>query len=142
MQDFTRLKVWRSAHELVLVVYRESDRFPASERMGLTPQMRRAAASIAANIAEGCGRDGPRELARFLRIAMASACELEYHLLLAADLEMLPRPTHTELAQRVSGLKRMLTALIRCVRATPSRRSASVGSSSQPPETPVTTTGN
>ena len=79
--------------------------------------MRRAAASIPANIAEGCGHGTEREFARFLQMALASASELEYHLLLAVDLGMLPRRRYLELDSAVIEVKRMLTALIHNVRA-------------------------
>jgi len=86
------------------------------ESYGLTGQMRRAAASIPANIVEGCGRDGVAELARFLRIAMGSASELEYHLLLARDLIFLDEASHDRLAAMLIEVKRMLAGLIRTLR--------------------------
>jgi four helix bundle protein len=89
--------VWRQAHE----VYRVTIAFPAAERYGLVSQMRRAGVSIPANIAEGCGRAGDAELARFLQIAMGSASELEYHLLLTRDLEYLSGSDHERLTGQV-----------------------------------------
>ena len=86
MKDFRELKVWEKAHQLTLSVYQVSHRFPKEELYGLTSQIRRASASIPANIAEGCGKCGDAELARYLQIAMGSSSELEYHLLLARDL--------------------------------------------------------
>jgi four helix bundle protein len=83
MQDFRKLVAWRKAHELTLRVYDVTASFPKDEVYGLTSQMRRASSSIPANIAEGCGRNGNAELARFVYIALGSASELEYHLLLA-----------------------------------------------------------
>ena len=85
MKDFRRLQVWHKAHQLVLVVYRETSNFSADERFGLTRQLRRATVSIPANIAEGCGRRTYDDFARFMDYAMASASEVEHHLLLAAD---------------------------------------------------------
>ena len=79
---------------------------------GLTGQIRRAATSIPANLAEGCGRDGDAELARYCTIAQGSASELEYHLLLAHDLKLLQSEDYMQLTERVVELKRMLTALI------------------------------
>jgi four helix bundle protein len=96
MKDFRELKVWEKAHALVLNLYRETTSFPPSELYGLTVQIRRAAASIPANIAEGCGRGSSADFARFLQIAMGSACELEYHLLLARDLGFLGAATHAD----------------------------------------------
>ena len=88
MKDFRELQVWRKAHELTLAVYQITASFPREELYGLTAQLRRAGSSIAANLAEGCGRNGDAELARFCSIAMGSASELEYHLLLARDLKL------------------------------------------------------
>ena len=116
MQDFKELRVWQKSHELTLGVYRVTQRMPKREYPGLVPQLRRAAASIPANIAEGCGHEGPRELARFLQMAMASASELEYHLILAADLGVLQRSTFEDLVTRTKEVKRMLTSLIQRVR--------------------------
>jgi four helix bundle protein len=110
MRNFRDLKVWEKAHRLNLEIYRVTKTFPRDEQYGLTSQLRRAAASVPANIAEGCGRDGLTELARFCRIAMGSASELEYHLLLAHDLGYLKDADHTELDRRVAEVKRMLTA--------------------------------
>ncbi len=87
-EDFKKLKVWGKAHELTLAVYMITRGFPREEVYGLSNQMRRAAASIGANIAEGCGRGSDAELKRFVQIARASANELEYHLLLARDLKI------------------------------------------------------
>lgn len=83
MKDFKKLIVWKKAHEMTLNIYRTTKSFPKDEVYGLTSQLRRAASSIPANIAEGCGRNSDAELARFLQIAAGSASEVEYHLLLA-----------------------------------------------------------
>jgi len=117
MKDFRSLEVWGKSHELVLAIYRVTVAFPKSELYGLTSQIRRAASSIPANIAEGCGRTGDAELARFLRIAMGSASELEYHLLLARDLNFLSASNYARLANSVTEVKRMLTGLIQKLRA-------------------------
>jgi four helix bundle protein len=112
VKDFHDLQVWQKAHQLVLTVYRVTASFPREERFGLTTQLRRASASIAANLAEGCGRNGDAELARYCSIAMGSASELEYHLLLARDLKLLKPTDYAELARHTSEVKRMLTGLI------------------------------
>lgn len=116
MRDFKTLKVWEKAHHLVLAVYQVTRSFPKDEMYGLTSQVRRSAASIPANIAEGCGRDGEAELVRFFNIAMGSASELEYHLLLARDLKILSDEDHRLLSASVVDVKRMLTAFIRTVK--------------------------
>ena len=117
MKDFRDLLVWQKAHQLVLVVYRATAGFPPEERFGLTSQLRRAAVSVPANIAEGCGRQGDNEFARFLGYAAGSASEVEYHLLLSRDLGLVDPQTHRELESRTTEVKRMLAALIGKVRA-------------------------
>ena len=97
MKDFHELKVWQKAHQLTLAVYQITASFPREERFGLISQLRRCSASIAANLAEGCGRNGDAEFARFCSIAMGSASELEYHLLLAKDLKLIQPKDHAEL---------------------------------------------
>ena len=94
MKDFRDLKVWEKAHALVLKCYEATKPFPREEIFGLVSQIRRAAASVPANIAEGCGRRGNAELHRFLQMAMGSANELEYHLLLSKDLGYLKPENH------------------------------------------------
>jgi four helix bundle protein len=89
MRDFRQLTVWVKAHLLTLDIYRATGEFPREEQYGLTSQLRRAAAAIPANIAEGCGKDTEADLARYMQISMGSASELEYHLLLAHDLTYL-----------------------------------------------------
>lgn len=109
--------MWQKAHELTLLVYRSTAEFPREEVYGLTAQIRRACASIPANLAEGCGRNGNPELARFCSIAMGSASELEYHLLLAKDLKLLPPKEHALLDQRTTDVKGMWSSLSRKIRA-------------------------
>jgi four helix bundle protein len=113
VQDFHELKVWKKAHELTLAVYQRTAGFPREELYGLTSQLRRSSASIPANLAEGCGRNGSAELARFCCIAQGSASELEYHLLLAKDLKLLKPQDHADLSGRTTELKRMLAGLLR-----------------------------
>jgi len=84
VKDFRKLAVWEKAHRLTLDMYKATASFPKDELYGLTSQVRRASISIPANIAEGCGRNGDVELARFLQIAMGSASELEYQSALGA----------------------------------------------------------
>ena len=117
MQSFKNLKGWVRAHSLTLDVYRSSKSFPRDEVYGLTSQMRRASASIGANIAEGSCRRGDADFARFLQIAVGSASELEYHLLLARDLELLQTPDYERLAGQAEEVKRMLAALLKRLRA-------------------------
>ena len=115
MKDFRNLEVWQKAHQLTLSAYRATRTFPSDERFGLSGQIRSAASSIPANIAEGCGRRGDAEFHRFLQIAMGSASELEYHLLLSHDLQYLDAKDHKELSDEAVRVKRMLASLIRTV---------------------------
>lgn len=117
MRDFKELKVWQKAHQVALDVYRHSKSFSADERFGLTAHLRKTATSVASNIAEGCGRGGEKELARFLSIAAGSASELEYQLLLAHDLEYLPSDAHSNLTEQVTEVKRMLYRFMQSLNA-------------------------
>jgi four helix bundle protein len=117
VKDFKNLTAWSKAHELTLRVYCVTKSFPRDEAFGLTSQLRRACASIPANIAEGCGRSGDVELARFLTIASGSASEVEYHLLLAHDLKYLSQAEYGQLNGQVNELKRMLTAFVQRLKA-------------------------
>jgi four helix bundle protein len=116
VQNFRRLRVWARAHQLVLEVYRATRDFPVRERYGITSQMRRAAVSIPANIAEGCGRRGNAEFAHFLSISMGSATELQYHLILARDLELVEAAPFALLDGKTAEVQMMLVALIRSLK--------------------------
>lgn len=111
MRPFQEFEVWQAAHRLVLDVYRATDSFPDSEQYGLQSQMRRAAASVPTNIAEGSARTD-REFRNFLRIALGSATELEYHLILARDLGYLTTDAHEAFVSPLASLKRQLQAFI------------------------------
>jgi four helix bundle protein len=110
MEDFKNLRVWARAHELTLTVDQKTRCFPKEEMYGLTSQMRRSAASVGANIAEGCGRRSDGEMRRFIQIARGSANELEYHLLLAKDLRFLPVDDFADLEARILEIQRMLAS--------------------------------
>ena len=112
MRDFREIKVWEKAHRLTLTVYRVTRDFPKEELFGLVSQARRAASSIAANIAERCCRDTSADFARFLRMSMGSASELDYHLLLAKDLNLLTTSDYEQLFGSVTEVKRMLASFI------------------------------
>jgi four helix bundle protein len=113
MRDFKELKVWQKAHRFVVDVYEHSRSLPSDERFGLTAHLRKSATSVPSNIAEGCGREGERELARFLSIAAGSASESEYQLLLARDLGYLQPDAHRLLDEQVTEVKRMLYSFMR-----------------------------
>ena len=111
MQDIRKLKVWQKAHELALAIYKATSKFPRDELYGLTSQIRRASMSIPTNIAEGCGRSTDSEFARYLQIAMGSAFETEYELLLSRDLSFLSTEEYSQLDSAVQEIKRMIVAL-------------------------------
>jgi four helix bundle protein len=111
MQRFTELKVWQPSHKLALQAYRVTVTFPSAERFGLISQLRRAAASIPTNIAEGSKRESNQEYARFLNIAEGSLAETEYLLMLSRDLGFLARDTADGLLKEITDIARMLNAL-------------------------------
>jgi four helix bundle protein len=117
VKDFRTLKVWERAHVLALSVYRLTQGFPKEEMYGITSQMRRSGSSIAANLAEGCGRSGNGEFHRFLCVAMGSAVELEYFLLLARDLALVSSESYESVTDQTVEVQRMLGSLIRRVEA-------------------------
>ena len=117
MKDFRDLKVWQRAHCLVLEVYRYTEQFPRHEAYGLRSQVRRAAASIPANLAEGCGRGTDGDFGRFVQVAMGSASELEYHVLLCRELGFFEADVEALLQERVVEVKRMLAGLLASLRA-------------------------
>jgi four helix bundle protein len=113
VRDFRELMVWQKAHRLVMDIYQLTKGFPEDERFGLTAQLRRSSASVPTNIAEGCGREGDRELARFISIAAGSASETEYQLLLAHDLGYVSEEEGRKLQAQVSEVKRMLNGFMK-----------------------------
>jgi four helix bundle protein len=116
VQDFRNLKVWEKGHALTLAIYKASAGFPREELYGLTSQVRRSASSIPMNIAEGCGRGSDADFSRFLQMALGSASELEYQVLLARDLGYLAVEAYQHLTQDVIEVKRMLASLIQTVK--------------------------
>jgi four helix bundle protein len=123
MENFRDLRVWAKAHELTLAIYQRTRAFPKEEMYGVTSQLRRASASIGANIAEGCGRRSDAEMRRFVQIARGSANEVEYHLLLARDLDFLTADEHKDWEGKVFEIQRMLASLVQSLNATVLARS-------------------
>ncbi|MDN3585541.1 four helix bundle protein [Pedobacter aquatilis] len=117
MQNFKELKVWEKAHQLTLSIYKTSAKFPKEEIYSLTNQLRRASASVPANIAEGCGKNSQADLANFLNISLGSANETEYFLILSRDLDYLTEEQFTILSNSINEVKAMLINLISRVRA-------------------------
>lgn len=112
MRNFKELEIWEEAHKLTLEVYRVTSEFPPEEKFGIISQMRRSASSIPMNIAEGCGRGTDKELKRFCEIAMGSASELEYQLILINDLSYLDERLYLTLSSSLVVLKKRLNSFI------------------------------
>jgi four helix bundle protein len=119
MRNYRDLVVWGKAHHLTLAVYKNTRAFPSDERFGLTSQMRRASASIAANLAEGCGRRFDGEMSRFIQIAMGSGAELSYHFLVARDLGLLDAKVYQALDSDLGSVMRMMSFLAHKIRSHP-----------------------
>ena len=111
MRDFRNLEAWRKAHAFALDTYRLTDDFPVHERYGLTSQMRRAAMSVPTNVAEGSSRTSRRDYARFLEIAIGSASECEYQLILCNDLGYITAQGHSSASEAIIEVRRMLVSL-------------------------------
>jgi four helix bundle protein len=116
MRPHERLEVWQTAVDFVVTVYKETEGFPKDERFGLTSQIRRAAVSIAANIAEGAGRDSSREFGYFLSNAQGSASELATELLIAHRLLFLTADAYARLNATLDSIGRMIVGLSRHVK--------------------------
>src|SRR5690242_8773954 len=112
MGNYRDLRAWQKAHELTLTIYRLTGSFPKEELFGLTSQMRRAAVSIGANLAEGCGRRGDGDLRRFAQISRGSAKELEYLAQVSAELGLFSPADAEHIRTSTEELSRMLSKLI------------------------------
>lgn len=111
MRDFRKYNIWQLGHNLALDIYSISKQFPQSEAYGLTSQIRRATSSIPTNIVEGCGRDSDAEFNRFLTIALGSASETEYLLILSHDLQYIDAIQFEELNIKVNTIKQKVYTL-------------------------------
>jgi len=117
MQNYKSLKVWEKAHDLAIRIYKKSGFFPKEEAYSITSQLRRAAFSIPANIAEGCGKQSDKEKTRFLSIALGSANETEYFLLASKDLGFIPMAEYNVFFDNINEIKAMLLSLIKILRS-------------------------
>ena len=115
MSDYRKLDVWRKAHALAINVHRDAGALRGARYSSLRSQLIRAAMSIPANIVEGRSQSSERDFGRFLRYALGSATELEYHLTLARDIRVLPNKTYTPLATQVVEVRKMLHGLLTAV---------------------------
>ena len=111
MRPHEKLDVWNRSIDLVMSVYKATESFPKEERFGLTSQIRRAAISIPANIAEGAARDSPKEFTHFLSNAQGSASELETEILIAQKLGYFAETTHASLRTDLDSIGRMIVGL-------------------------------
>ena len=119
MKSHKDLDVWRLAVDLAEEIYQVSRGFPREEQFGMTSQMRRAAVSVAGNIAEGAARNGNREFIQFLYVALGSASELETHLEVARRVGLVMEPDFVRLDDLLSRICQMLRGLIRSVKSEP-----------------------
>jgi four helix bundle protein len=117
LKSFQELEVWKKAHYLVLQTYRVTDGFPDKEKYGIVSQVRRSAASIPANIAEGFGRRSTKELLQFLANANGSLEETRYFLLLSRDLAYLAKDRYVELEKDCTSVAQMIAALRRSLKS-------------------------
>jgi len=112
MQDFRKVKAWQANRELIVSIYRVTAGFPREERYGLTSQMRSAAVSIGANIAEGCGRGSRADTLRFFQMSFGSAVELLHHLITSMDLGFLTEKQFDELEAVLGSVRRMIAGFM------------------------------
>jgi four helix bundle protein len=117
--DFKKLKVWQKAHAMALDVHRIAGEIRGTKHASLKSQMIRAAMSVPTNIVEGCSQQSTREYSRFLRIALNSTSELEYHVLAARDLEVIPPSDSLTLLSQVIEVRKMLYGLLRYLASHP-----------------------
>jgi len=113
MQDFRKIQAWQHNRELTRLVYSVTAKFPADERFGLTSQIRRAAVSIGANIAEGSGRGSAADKIRFLQMSFGSSTELLHHLITSVDLGFLEPASFEELDSKLESVRRLTFAYMR-----------------------------
>lgn len=111
MRNFKDYEIWSLSHELTLDIYKITKEFPKEERFQIISQMQRAAYSIPSNISEGCGRHSDKDFNRFLQIALGSAHELEYFILLSKDLMFIDENTYTEIDLKINFLKKKIYGL-------------------------------
>ncbi len=121
MQDYKSLKVWQNSHKFTLEIYNITAHYPKDEQWGLVSQMRRSSYSIPTNIAEGCGRRTNDDFAHFLQMSLGSANEIEYQILLSADLNYISSEQQERLNSEIKYIKSMLVNLISKVKGVPER---------------------
>tara|TARA_R110001599_G_scaffold151792_5_gene336789 strand:+ start:22 stop:390 length:369 start_codon:yes stop_codon:yes gene_type:complete len=116
MKNFKELEIWQKGHEMAIDIFNLTKTFPSEEKYGLISQMRRSSQSVPTNIAEGCGRNSQKELLRFCSIAMGSASELEYQLILSKDIGFIKTHDYKDTNEKLLTLKKMLNAFMKYLR--------------------------
>lgn len=116
MQDFTQLEIWRRARKLSMEIYNVTKGYPITEQYGLTSQTRRAAVSIAANIAEGSGRGSRADFSRILQIAAGEVSELQSHLILDHDLSFISMNIKTQLLRESTEIRKMIAGFAKALK--------------------------
>jgi four helix bundle protein len=116
MKDYKKLRVWKKAHELVLMIYETTKNFPVEEKYGITSQIRRSGVSIPTNIAEGSGKYTQIDFARYLQISLGSTQEVDYLNFLATDLKFQEKETGDQIERATNEVRSMLINLILTVR--------------------------
>ena len=111
MNKFKDLKVWQKAVELIVEIYKTTDKIPAKEQFGIISQINRAAVSIAANIAEGAGRNTKKDFNHFLAISMGSSCEVETLLIISFKLNFIKQTELNDLNNEIEQIQKMIFAL-------------------------------
>ena len=111
MRDFKKYDIWKLSHVFTLKIYDLTKSYPKDEMYGLISQIRRASSSIPTNISEGCGRDSDAEFNRFLTIALGSASEVEYQLILSKDLNYIDKTSFITLNEEINTIKRKIYSL-------------------------------
>ena len=111
MRDFKKYDIWKLSHLLTLKIYDVTKSFPKDEIYGIISQIRRASSSIPTNISEGCGRDSDAEFNRFLTIALGSASEVEYLIILSKDLNYIDENSFINLNEEINIIKRKIYSL-------------------------------
>ncbi len=113
MNHYKKLDVWVKSYQMALDVYKATESFPGSEKYGMTSQTRRAAVSIALNIAEGAGRNTRKDFNNFLCIVNGSLCEVETLLMMAKDLKYIKHEQFTLLIRKLEEIQKMIFGLKR-----------------------------
>lgn len=111
MRDFKKYDIWKLSHVFTLKIYELTKSFPKDETYGLISQIRRASSSIPTNISEGCGRSSDKEFNRFLTIALGSASEVEYLILLSKDLKYIDDTLFNSLNEEINIIKKKIYTL-------------------------------